>query len=479
MIPFEEVKVLDRNAEHLGVPTSQLMENAGKGIADTLQEDFQIEGKKVVFICGTGNNGGDAFVAARMIDHKCTTTVVLAKPVEDVRSELSRRNLDKYKGEVIVGADPAASEIESADVIVDALLGIGIKGEIREPLKTLIDLINNSGKPVLSVDVPSGLGSDTAVRPTVTVTFHDTKIGMNEKSSGKIVKVDIGIPKDADRFTGPGELIYYPRPADESHKGQNGILLVVCGGPFTGAPALVGLAALRAGCDLVRIAVPEKAWQVVASFSPALIVRSLRGDFLNPGNIDNLLEMAQDVDAAVIGPGLGLEDETLEAVREFVSKLDIPFVVDADGITAVAEDLSTIKGKKCIVTPHSAELERLCGKKPPKDVEERARFIDSFSKENEFTVLFKGAVDIIAGEGRLKLNRTGNVAMTVGGTGDVLAGICGSLLARNVAPFNAARMGAFMSGSAGDLAFEKLSYGLTPTDVVSEIPEVLKTFLKT
>ncbi|MCK4367190.1 MAG: NAD(P)H-hydrate dehydratase, partial [Thermoplasmata archaeon] len=347
------------------------------------------------------------------------------------------------------------------------------------PLKTLIDLINNSGKPVLSVDVPSGLGSDTAVRPTVTVTFHDTKIGMNEKSSGKIVKVDIGIPEDADRFTGPGELIYYPRPADESHKGQNGILLVVCGGPFTGAPALVGLAALRAGCDLVRVAVPEKAWQVVASFSPALIVRSLRGDFLNPGNIDNLLEMAQDVDAAVIGPGLGLEDETLEAVREFVSKLDIPFVVDADGITAVAEDLSTIKGKKCIVTPHSAELERLCGKKPPKDVEERARFIDSFSKENEFTVLFKGAVDIIAGEGRLKLNRTGNVAMTVGGTGDVLAGICGSLLARNVAPFNAARMGAFMSGSAGDLAFEKLSYGLTPTDVVSEIPEVLKTFLKT
>jgi NAD(P)H-hydrate epimerase len=478
MIPFEEVKVLDRNAEHLGVPTSQLMENAGRAIADTLQDSFQIPGKKVVFICGTGNNGGDAFVAARMVDDKCATTVLLVKPREDVRSELSKVNLDKYNGDVVVGPDSVSSQIESADIIVDALLGIGVRGEIREPLRSVIDSINNSGKPVLSVDVPSGLGSDRAVRPTVTVTFHDTKIGMDEKNSGKIVKVDIGIPKDADRFTGPGELVYYPRPAVESHKGQNGLLLVVSGGPFTGAPALVGLAALRAGCDLVRIATPERVWRVVASFSPAFIVRPLVGDFLNPGNVNDLLEIAQHVDAAVIGPGLGLEDDTMEAVREFVPKLDIPFVLDADGITAMAENLSSIRGKKCIVTPHSAELERLCGEEPPRDVEERTRFVDSFSRENGFTVLYKGPVDVIAGEGRVKLNRTGNEAMTVGGTGDVLAGICGSLLARNVEPFNAARIGAFVSGHAGDVAFEKLSYGLTPTDVVSEIPGVLKTFLK-
>jgi NAD(P)H-hydrate epimerase len=478
MIPFEEVKVLDRNSEHLGVPTSQLMENAGKGIAETLLKDLHVQDKKVLFLCGTGNNGGDAFVAARLLRGKCNVSVVLAKPEENIRSNLSRSNLTKYEGEIGVGLDSAKSEIATSDVIVDALLGIGVKGEVREPLKSLINLINDSGKPVLSVDVPSGLGSDAAINPTMTVTFHDTKMGMSDKNSGKIVEVDIGIPKDAERFTGPGELVYYPLPARESHKGDNGVLLVVCGGPFTGAPALVGLAALRTGCDLVRIATPESVWRVVASFSPSLIVRPLKGDFLNRENLDDLSGMAQEADAAVIGPGLGRAEETLRTVRDFVSKLSIPFLVDADAITAVAEDLSTIKGKKCIVTPHSAEFERLSRKPLPKDLDERIGQMESFSKENGLTVLFKGPVDIIAGEGRLKLNRTGNVAMTVGGTGDVLAGICGSFLAREVEPFNAARMGAFVSGSAGDLAFEKLSHGLTPTDVIEEIPEVLKTSLK-
>lgn len=188
--------------------------------------------------------------------------------------------------------------------------------------------------------------------------------------------------------------------------------------------------------------------------------------------------MAQEADAAVIGPGLGRAEETMKTVRDFVSTLSIPFLIDADAITAVADDLSTISGKQCIVTPHSAEFERLSGKVLPKSLDEKIDLIDSFSKENDFTVLFKGPVDIIAGEGRLKLNRTGNVGMTVGGTGDVLAGICGSFLAREVEPFNAARMGAFVSGSAGDLAFDRLGYGLTPTDVIEEIPEVLKASLK-
>ncbi|MFQ6128537.1 MAG: NAD(P)H-hydrate dehydratase [Thermoplasmata archaeon] len=478
MIPFEEIRVLDRNAEYLGVPTAHLMENAGKRIADILLRDFQIQGKKVVFVCGTGNNGGDAFVAARILRDKCKTIVVLAKPKENIRSEISRKNLERYEGDVEVGVDSATSEIESSDIVVDALLGIGVRGEVREPLKTLINLINDSGKPILSVDVPSGLGSDTAVNPTATVTFHDAKIGMNEKNSGRIISVDIGIPEDAERFTGPGELVYYPLPAKESHKGDNGILLIVGGGPFTGAPALAGLSALRTGCDLVRIAAPEKVWKVVASFSPNLIVHPLNGEFLNPENLDTLFGMVADVDAVVIGPGLGREQDTLRTVREFVSELQIPFLVDADGITAVAEDLSVIKGKICIVTPHSAEFTRLSGIEIPSKLDERISVVDSFSKENDITVLFKGPVDIIAGEGRLKLNKTGNEAMTVGGTGDVLSGICGSLLSRKVKPFNAARIGAFVSGSAGDLAFKKLGYALIPTDIVSEIPEVLNTYLE-
>ncbi|MFQ6106279.1 MAG: NAD(P)H-hydrate dehydratase [Thermoplasmata archaeon] len=478
MIPFEEVRVLDKNAEYLGVPTSQLMENAGKRIADTLLEEFGIQGRRVVFICGTGNNGGDAFVAARILHGTCKTVIVLAKPKESIGSEISRKNLERYDGDVQVGVDSAASEIEKSDVIVDAILGIGVKGEVREPLRSLINLINDSGKPVLSVDVPSGLGSDTAIIPTVTVTFHDVKIGMNEKNSGRIITADIGIPEDAEKFTGPGELVYYPLPAMESHKGDNGRLLVVGGGPFTGAPALAGLSALRMGCDLARIATPESVWRVIASFSPDLIVRPLEGEFLNPGNLQVLLSMVDDVDAVVIGPGLGREGDTLRTVRDLVSELEIPFLVDADGITAVAEDLSVIRGKRCIVTPHAAEFKRLSGIEIPKKLDDRIGVIDSFSKENDIVVLLKGPVDVIAGEGRLKLNSTGNEAMTVGGTGDVLSGICGSLLSRGVGPFNTARIGAFVSGSAGDLAFEKLGYGLLPTDIISEIPDVLNAHLK-
>lgn len=478
MIPFEEVRVLDRNAAHLGVPTSELMENAGKRIAETLLTEFQAEGKRVAFICGSGNNGGDAFVAARLLDGKCKTVVVLARPQESVKSEISRKNLEIFGGEVKTGIDSAASELASSDIVVDALLGIGVKGEVREPLKSFIDMINGSGKPILSVDVPSGLGSAKQVRPTITVTFHDIKNGMDEDNSGKIVRVDIGIPKDAERFTGPGDLVYYPIPAKESHKGDNGVLLVVCGGPYSGAPALVGLAALRAGSDLARIATPERVWKVVASFSPALIVRPLPGDTLAPNHIGILTEMAGEADACVIGPGLGREHETLGAVRKLVAQLDIPFVVDADGITAVAEDLTTIQGKRCIVTPHLAEFERLCGQEVGGPLEERAEAVKAFSEKAEVTVLFKGPVDIIAGGGKIKLNRTGNAGMTVGGTGDVLAGICGSLLSRGVEPFNAARVGAFVSGSAGDLAFEKMSFGLMPTDIIDEIPEVLKAHVK-
>jgi len=279
MIPFKEVNVLDINASYLGVPTSQLMENAGRGAAKVALERFDIEGKKTVIICGPGNNGGDGFVVARYLAEKCKVLVVLLKPKDKIRSEIAKVNFDKIRGKAeILDTSGLDKNIEGAELIIDAILGIGISGEIREPYLSCINTVNSSKVKILSIDVPSGLGSRGAVNPDITVTFHDIKEGMSKENSGDIVVVDIGIPEEAQKFLGPGEFVHYSKPKIESHKGDNGRLLIVGGGPYTGAPALAGLAAYRMGVDLVHIATPSKTYQIIASYSPNFIVQRLSGD---------------------------------------------------------------------------------------------------------------------------------------------------------------------------------------------------------
>jgi NAD(P)H-hydrate epimerase len=479
MIQFKEVNVLDINTAHLGIPTSQLMENAGAQTAKTAVERFEIVNHKVAVICGPGNNGGDGFVAARYLSEKCEVSLFLIKPKEKIRSEISRANFEKIKEKLEINDAALLKEkVQDTKLIVDCMLGIGISGEIREPYLSCIKTVNDLDLPVLSVDVPSGLGTQEPVRPNMTVTFHDVKEGMTKENSGEIVVADIGIPEDAGRYLGPGEFVFYPKPEPDSHKGDNGRLLIIGGGPYSGAPALAALAAYRMGVDLVHIATPRKTYKIIASYSPNFIVHKLSDKILVSEDLEVVSNLLDKVEAVIIGPGLGDHPDTISAILEFVKVCKKPMVIDADAIKAVSIEPDLLKGKSGVITPHSGEFQILTDERAKPDLNERGNQVASLAKEIGFTVLLKGKIDIISDGNYIKLNRTGNPGMTVGGTGDVLAGLCGGMLSKGISPYNSARIGAFTNGTAGDLAYKDLGHSMMATDIIDKIPIVLNSFVR-
>ncbi len=483
MISGKDVKLLDINSEYFGVPTSKLMENAGKGVADFVIKNIRC--KNILIFCGSGNNGGDGFVAARYLSEKFRVTVYLLK--NQIRTQIAKNNFERlnetnvkiytHKDFKIVD-----SLIGDSDLIIDAMLGVGISGSLREPIKTIVDKINSyKQKTVISVDVPTGIGTNLAVKPKFSLTFHDKKELMDKDNSGEIHVIDIKIPLDAIEYVGPGELsVNYLLPKKESHKGDNGSLLIIGGGPYVGAPALSGMAALRTGADLVFIATPKNCWHAVASYSPNLIVKSLNSDFLNQKDIDIIKELIYRSDAVLIGPGLGTKKETKEAIIEIIEYVigeKKPLVIDADAIAAVGEQLGIIENSDVVVTPHAGEFKDLTGINLSQDIDNRIRIVKEWAEKLGITIFLKGYVDILTDGCELKLNKIHNQAMTVGGTGDVLAGIIGTLLAKKVEPINAIKVAAFLNGEAGNEAFKKKSYGLLATDVIEEIPTILKRYL--
>ncbi len=479
MISATEMRVLDRNAQHFGVSILDLMEHAGKAVSDAALSDLAAAGKKVLVVCGTGNNGGDGFVAARYLAKSAHVTVLLARPPDQISTDESRTNFARIKDiRTLEGLDKSEAAMADADIVIDALLGIGAEGSLREPYATLIREMNASGKAILSVDVPSGLGAEPVARPKVTVTMYDAKEGMTPQNSGTIRVADIGIPAQVARTIGPGEFFLYPVPKSDSHKGQNGSLLIVSGGPFTGAPALVAMGALGMGADLVHVATPALAAQIVAGYSPNFIVHPLVGHRLLNEDVELILELATKANALAIGPGLGDSPGTLASVRNIVKSVDLPVVFDADAIRAVGQETTVLARKRAVATPHAREFALLTGKTLPEVLEEKAKMVQEAARTLGITILLKGHVDIVSDGSRTKFNYTGNAGMTVGGTGDVLCGAVGGLLSKGTAPFDAARIAAFSNGAAGDLAFRAKSYGLTATDVADNLGHVLAEHLR-
>ncbi|MBA3046314.1 MAG: NAD(P)H-hydrate dehydratase [Candidatus Thermoplasmatota archaeon] len=467
MMHPSESRVLDINAAALGVSTADLMENAGKAVAGHVS-GMKIK-DRILVICGPGNNGGDGLVAARHLALAgLDVTIVLLTHRAPSRSRLFESNLCKLPKSVkfLDASTPISSGFK---VIIDSMLGTGLRSEPREPYASWIREINGSEAKIISVDVPTGLGTNLAVKPHSTVTFHDAKEGMNADNSGEIIIANIGIPPDAALYTGPGEFVHYPIPSRNSHKGQNGRLLIIGGGPYAGAPALSAFAAHAIGADLVTIAAPESSAAIISSYSPNFIVRPLEGKILATGHLKNLAEYATDADAILIGPGLGRDSATMKAVAEFVGKLKKPLVIDADGLHAIPKSM---KFKvPAVLTPHAGEFATLGGSEiSPKSV-------DALAQKYRATVLLKQPTDIISDGTHHKLNRTGNPGMTVGGTGDVLAGIVAGLMVKGVGPYEAARMGAYISGAAGDTAFDSLVYSFTATDVIACVPQAMKRIL--
>lgn len=473
---------VDANCEYLGIKRLQLMENAGAAVANAIKKRFKKA--KVLVFAGLGNNGGDAFVASRHLKDFEVEVFLLGRE-KDIKTQEARHNWDALKKSIIYLKEITDSSgldksfIEGADVIIDGIFGTGIKGRIREPESTAINLINASKAFKVSVDVPSGLDPDggafeKSVCADLTLTFHRMKPGLlapaGKEYAGEIEVVDIGIPMEAELFVGPGDIKPFLYRSPDSHKGDAGRVLVVGGGAYSGAPALAALGALRSGADIVTVAAPRGVAQIIASFSPNLIVRSLSGDLLCGDDLPLIQELINRHDVVVLGMGLGTASKTLRTVPKVVS-LCKKAVVDADALNALEFPLPG--GVDMVVTPHAGEFKRLSGLDLPGDWEERGPHVKDFSRQNRVVVLLKGRFDIISDGEDVRVNRTGNPGMTVGGTGDVLAGITGALFAKHRA-FEAASAAAFINGTAGDLAFQDYGYGLLATDVIDNIARVMR-----
>jgi NAD(P)H-hydrate epimerase len=462
------------------------MENAGAAIAREIMS--RIEYGKVVFVAGRGNNGGDTFVAARhlALDDAYDVRVLLLGHSERIRTDESKHNFSLLAYSAIREIKEIADSTEldnyqglkDADIIVDGILGSGIKGAPREPESTAIDLINSSGKYVISIDSPSGYdpegeGTVKSIRADMTITFHRMKqelgIAGCEIYTGKVKVVPIGVLRDAEEYVGRGDLMRLARRKQDAHKGNSGRILVIGGGAYYGAPALAAMSALRTGADIVTVAVPENVADTLASYSPDLIVVPLKGDRLSPGNIDVLEKLIVSHDVVVIGPGIGRDPATIKAV-ELLLPLCEKAVVDADALF----DLTLpANGKgKFIVTPHAGEFSRLSGLTVPRTIEEKKKVVRDFSGDKKVTTILKGSIDVISDGQNTLLNRTGNAGMSVGGTGDVLAGVTGALFAVNAA-IDAASCAVFINGAAGDLAFKEKGFGLLATDIIDRITDVI------
>ncbi|HOW14874.1 NAD(P)H-hydrate dehydratase [Methanosarcina sp.] len=492
-ISSSRMKAIDTNCAYLGMSPLQLMENAGAAVAQSVKE--RLGSGKVLFVAGRGNNGGDAFVAARHlagIPGYLVKVILLGKDL-DIGTEEALHNFSLLRFSRVQTLEirdssqlTALDWFSEANLIVDAVFGTGIKGKIKEPESTAIDLINRerkAGKTVIAIDIPSGLDPDggdfdKAVYADLTVTFHRMKAGLlteqAKEHTGTIKVAEIGVCADAERYVGPGDLQMLYKRKLEAHKGNAGRILVIGGGPYSGAPALAALAALKTGADLVTAAVPESIAEIVASYSPDLIVKKLSSNILCPEDLSVLPDLINSHDVVVMGMGLGKAAETLETVRKilpFCRKL----VLDADALSALSGTLFETLAGNCeiIVTPHAGEFARLRGVETPEDAEAREKAVREFSEENGVVTLLKGKTDIISDGKQTFLNRTGNPGMTVGGTGDVLAGITGAMFSRNPALL-AAACAAFINGAAGDLAFEKAGNALLATDVLESIPEIIK-----
>jgi NAD(P)H-hydrate epimerase len=494
VITAEEVTIIDKNSEELGVSVLQLMENAGAGAARIIIESYPKK-KSVAIFCGIGNNGGDGFVVARHLASSGKKVIVFLIGQESkIRSKAAQKNYQILKEQhqsiplhQISDSSSIANlrkQLQDIEIIVDALLGTGLTKTPYEPIKSAIRLINKLEKPVVSIDLPSGMYSDTPkktklmIEADLVVTFHDTKpcLTINEiKNKTKIAS--IGAPIEASTHVGKGDLfVALPRRKSSSHKGENGVVLVIGGSKdYSGAPILTSHAALRSGADLVYTCVPQIIADVSKSASPNLIVRTFDKTHLTTKSLNSILKMVEKVDTIVIGPGLGIHPETMKFVAEFLANkfASKTIVIDADALKGIKDNLDILKNNITIITPHKGEYKQLFDENVESDLDKRTNQIMNKAKTISSHIVLKGKNDIISDGQSVKINKSGHPGMTVGGTGDVLAGIIGAISALNPNSYRSACAATYLTGKAGEYAAKEFGDSLLATDVIEMIPKVI------
>jgi ADP-dependent NAD(P)H-hydrate dehydratase / NAD(P)H-hydrate epimerase len=470
--------VVDPNAEYRGVSVTRLMDRAGKEACKAILKKFP-KAKKVQIFCGGGNNGGDGFaLAAELLKKKIDVEVILAVAKSKIRTAAAQHHFKRVPSEII--SQYSSKTKFDADILVDALLGIGVEGKLKQPFADIVRKLAKAKRKLVSLDIPTG-----KLKPKLVIAFHSSKFQKNE------VIVPIGIPKIAETHFGPGDVrVHFPRRGKDSHKGENGKVVIVGGSrDYLGAPIFAGLGALSSGVDLVYIWVPEANFVATRKASPNFLVKSFRGsaDKLTPEAVADILRFVREEQATIVlGCGLGKAAKTQQAVLEIVRKTKRPLILDADALLpelTKSRDLSAVareakagvrKGgseqseqgdlKNIVLTPHKGELKRLGGN------------AKKIAKKLGVVVLEKGKVDAIHSSTATRWNDAGNAVATVGGSGDVLAGLVGSLLSRKVEPFEAAGIASFVLGIASEQLAVK-SESVTPQMLARAIPKVIQKIL--
>jgi hydroxyethylthiazole kinase-like uncharacterized protein yjeF len=515
LVTSSQMRNIDKKTiEGIGIPGLELMKKAGSGVALAAKEMLgEIKNKKVVIFCGRGNNGGDGFVVGRYLSEWGANVQFYITCKKEEVSRDAKTNLQKAEKmslpiTEVLKKEEIPLKIE-ADLIVDALFGTGFSGEITGFMKDIVEAINSSGIRVISVDIPSGLHADTGqftgacIKAERTVTMALPKIGHfffpGKEMSGKVSVVDIGVPEQVveeeninlNLITEEVKKMLPKRPGD-AYKGTCGRVVLIAGSTgLTGAASLASLSSLRAGAGMAILGIPQslnpileiKLTEVMTKPLPdvrkkgALALRGL-------GEIRELLKWG---DCCALGPGLGQHFETIELVRRLISKINMPTVIDADGLNAIAKDVSILKECQAplILTPHIGELSRLNGVPIGEIAKDRIKYASDFAKEYNCVLVFKGAPTIISEpSGQTYVNPTGNAGMATAGSGDVLTGIIVGLLAQMLMlrkgedirkiMLDSALAGVYIHGLTGDLAKEeKGEMGMIAGDMMERIPEVL------
>jgi ADP-dependent NAD(P)H-hydrate dehydratase / NAD(P)H-hydrate epimerase len=531
VLTAEKMREVDRlTKERYGIPSLQLMENAGAAVADYLSQTFpDLSARRILVVCGKGNNGGDGFVVARRLRERgASPRVVLFAEPSTVHGDaaVNLQRWQKGAGELCVVTSTSAwtvarEVLTEADLFIDALLGTGIKGPVEGLLASLIEDVNawRDKKPahfhgacppfVVAVDMPSGLPSGKedfggpVIRADVTITFTAPKVGQllspRADCVGKLIARDIGTPRELLNDD-PALKLHWLEPREfrglpmqrkaEANKGNFGHAVIVAGSVGkSGAAVLAGRAALRVGAGLVTVATPVDVLPIVAGGMPEMMTAPLLATEEGTASLRNLdydrfAKVAEGKSVLAIGPGLSTNHETQQFIRAALQKLSLPVVLDADGLNAFAghaEELRTRKSELLAITPHPGEMARLA-ESTSRDVQARRLEIalEAAARWQTFVIL-KGFHTILATpDGRAFVNTTGNPGMATGGTGDVLTGMLAGLTAE-FGTKNWERilgLGVYLHGLAGDVAAERIGEApLVASDLIEALPEAYARFL--
>lgn len=510
VVTAKEMRELDRRAEaEYGIPSLMLMENAGAGAVREMERYFpRLYRSRVAVLCGKGNNGGDGLVVARHLANRgIPIQVLLLAKKEEFKGDASTNLRIAEKAGVPLAEVATVSDLHAhrealvtSDLIVDGILGTGLTGPARGISAEAIQLVNNLGRPVVALDLPSGLGSDDGrvqepcVRADLTLTFALPKRSLllfpAARFAGEIRVVDIGIPRillsdpklpvnltehEAVRATFP------PRDPD-AHKGTYGHVLVLAGSPGkTGAAALCSLGALRVGAGLVTLALPEGLNEVVEAKLTEVMTVGLPETEERTVALqarDDLLNLMEGKRVLALGPGISTHPQTTHLVVELIRSAKIPLVIDADGVNCLArhKEVLTRASVPVILTPHPGELSRFLWVPKEEVVEKRIPMAQKVAATYNVYLVLKGAQTLIAEPGgAVHINPTGNPGMATGGVGDVLTGMIAGLVSQGLPPGLAAVAGVYLHGLAGDLACQQLGpEAMIATDLLEKLPEAFR-----